>query len=590
MSERTANDRSRRSILQSLGMLGAGGFLGTVARGDSDGNGGVPGRGNNVSRPRPPQRDNVGPETSVETIVAGRTRESVTLNWGEPIDPPAYFSSGVSFYEVYVDGEQVEQLESPTGGRTPRSRPDPVYVSKTITGLEPGKSYLIRLVAVDEAGNRGEAVRIGAQTLPTTPGADTVPPTVPALGPTSERTKPFDELSTMELQWRASHDTQSAVDHYNLYLNGSKERTIPTKSTEDDDISLERGYVVMTLDELEPSAEQDLTLTAVDTAGNETSRTDPRARYRFRTRATDVRDCSSIEQTDAGTDVDLLRMDRSNGEYFPGPDGGGTDARITRNGTSDSASVVFDLGAEQKRLERGRLQYHVWRDEGTVRLYTREDGDDWERRRLTPETYARKAGWSSKTARFYNVGDELKVELRDGAHDWSVQLGQLGVNWVPSTSTVQRSAFDRKRDLFYSVRARGTDHRSSSESIVIDTSNVSYFERPDGSVHNTRVTRTTTDDAEIVYDQFFDETLESVSAEYHVHEDAGGTLEIYETTDDGDSWTAVDTARTSYGDADAGWQHYVTKAADFSGDATGFKLVFTGGEEPWGLQLGAVEY
>jgi hypothetical protein len=583
--ERTLNDRSRRAVLQSLGALGIAGGLGTVVATETERNGGYP-----PSAGRQPRRDEVGPDTSVETIIAGRTQNSITLNWGEPLDRPAYFSSGVSHYEIYVDEKQVDEFESPTGGRTPRSTPNPTYVSKTISGLEPDTDYRFRLLAVDEVGNKGEAIRIGARTLPTTPSPDTVPPTIPALNITSSETGPFDERASVELRWRQSHDTRTSVDHYNLYVDGSRHGSVPGDPSASEAVSEERGYVVLTLDDLEPGGTYEVAVTAVDTSGNETDRTDARCRYQFRTRMTDVRDCSSLDQTDSGTTSDLLQLDRSNTGYFERTDGEFTDARITRDGTTDVASVVFDLGRDEKRLERGALQYHLWRDRGEVALFTREYGGTWERRRLTPNTYARTGGWTSKKARVYNVDDEVKVELRGGPHDWAVQLGRFGVNWTsPSSSTMSTTA-SYKRDAFYAVRAKGTDHRDTSESIVVDTSNARYFERPDGSVHGTRLTRTSTDDAEIVYSEHTGSAPGSVSAEYHVHGEAGGNLEIHESTDDGQTWSVVDTETKTDGDTDAGWQHFVTKTTGFSADATDFKVVLSGGVEPWGLQLGALEY
>jgi hypothetical protein len=560
----TVGSTRRRALLQALGTLGTLGGSGVgLSSGNSGRGGGAP------ERPERPK-------------VIDRTRSSITINWAEPVDGPP--RSGVSHYEVYVDGEQMERFDSPTGGRHQYGPQTPVYVSDTVTGLAPGTSYRLKLVAVDEVGNRGPPARIAVHTLPTDPGPDTVPPTVPDIQEVQSETNPLLDDPSGWLACRTAHDTRSAVDHYNVYLDGSKHTEFPPDTQPIDDQYAGRGYVSAPLDGLELDTGYELAVTAVDTAGNESSRSDARCRAQFSTSIIDRRDCSSLSVTDEGTDVDQLTVDRTNVQYFPDPKDRATETRITRDGTTESVPVVFDLDlGESKRpvVDHAQIQYHTHRTGGGITVYTRADDGGWTEERIySEETYARTGGWASRLADLYSLdSSELRIDLHGGHHDWGVQLGRIGCRGNPD------SGGHAIRKQFYVVPGgRGPE----TDSLVLDTSNAAYFRRPNGAIHSTRLTRTTTDDQVAFRRRTNRGVPQSATAEFHVHESSDGWLDLQTTSDYGDTWTSLDTESATYG-TDAGWHHHTLSVPDFSSDVNAYRFVLTGSSPPWGVQLGSLQ-
>jgi len=123
--------------------------------------------------------------------------------------------------------------------------------------------------------------------------------------------------------------------------------------------------------------------------------------------------------------------------------------------------------------------------------------------------------------------------------------------------------------------------------LAVDTTNGQSFPTPDGGVDEGRLVRSeTTDDVTIGYEVRGD--IESLTARFHKQTNVGGEVELYESTDDGDSWAAVEATVSTYGGIDSGWRHYQLDADSFSDGVGAVKFVLRGGTEPWSGQLGHV--
>jgi len=132
---------------------------------------------------------------------------------------------------------------------------------------------------------------------------------------------------------------------------------------------------------------------------------------------------------------------------------------------------------------------------------------------------------------------------------------------------------------------------SGLENLRVDTSNAQYFERPDGSTDGGRIARSgTTEAVGAVYSIPGD--VQSLTAEFHAHEQQGGSIEIYESTDGSVTKSRVETTASTYGDTDGGWIHHEITADSFSDGVREVAVVLTGGSKPWSGQLGrvAVDY
>ena len=82
--------------------------------------------------------------------------------------------------------------------------------------------------------------------------ADSTPPTAPANLRISGHA-----ASWMDLAWDAATDSESGVDHYNVYVDGSKDKEVPA------------GTTTTRVSSVLPGTEYDFVVTAVDAAGNE---------------------------------------------------------------------------------------------------------------------------------------------------------------------------------------------------------------------------------------------------------------------------------------------------------------------------------
>lgn len=159
----------------------------------------------------------------------GHTSTTVDLAWDAVTDP----ETSVAHYNVYVDGsKQIEARDT----------------TATVSGLDSSTAYDFRVTAVDAGGNESGAS--STVTVTTDSGSDTVAPTAP----TSLRS-PKQTRHTVHLNWDASTDRESSVDHYNVYLDGSR-RTESTSTR-----TVVHG--------LEADTTYRFSVTAVDAAGNE---------------------------------------------------------------------------------------------------------------------------------------------------------------------------------------------------------------------------------------------------------------------------------------------------------------------------------
>ncbi len=155
------------------------------------------------------------------------TENSVKLSWSASSD-----NSGVVLYKVYVDNR-------PFGSTNTRSY--------SVTGLSPGTTYSMSVVAEDTAGNDSAPSTVQVTTLGG--GGDTEPPSAPlsliALNTTSQST---------DLYWSAANDNVG-VTGYKVYINNSLYATTSAAN--------------LSITNLSPSTTYTMSVSALDAAGNE---------------------------------------------------------------------------------------------------------------------------------------------------------------------------------------------------------------------------------------------------------------------------------------------------------------------------------
>jgi len=129
--------------------------------------------------------------------------------------------------------------------------------------------------------------------------------------------------------------------------------------------------------------------------------------------------------------------------------------------------------------------------------------------------------------------------------------------------------------------------RSDRNQLTIDTTQSQYFPTLEGGSDSKRVTRSwTTGDVDVAYQ--VPVTIRSLTVQFHKH-GSDGWVNVYESVDEGQSWSYVDTQVDTYG-AGADWIHHLIRTFSISPQATDVKLVLTGGAEPWTTQLGRVAF
>ncbi|AWB27773.1 fibronectin type III domain-containing protein [Halococcoides cellulosivorans] len=167
---------------------------------------------------------------------------SVAIGWDQPANPG---DSPFDGYVVYVDGRQ-------------RTTLGPDTTTYTVEELLSDTRYQISVTGIDVAGNEGRPATV---TVTTDAYDDSTPPDVPSGLEIVDRTH-----ESITVSWSGVTDTgPSGVHHYTVALDGSVRTRVAAGSTE------------TTLEDLAPETEYEITVTAVDTAGNESAASAPLA-------------------------------------------------------------------------------------------------------------------------------------------------------------------------------------------------------------------------------------------------------------------------------------------------------------------------
>jgi chitodextrinase len=170
------------------------------------------------SEPQPPA-----PPTQPGGLnVTDRTGSSLTLSW-----KASSAELGVSGYAVYVDGARTDTV----GG-----------TNTTVSGLKNATSYVVSVAAIDNGGNVSSRASITAGTL------DTQAPTAPSGVSVADRTG-----TSLTASWSASSDNVG-VTEYVVYVDGKRAKTVNGTSA--------------TVGGLEPATSYQVSVAAVDAAGN----------------------------------------------------------------------------------------------------------------------------------------------------------------------------------------------------------------------------------------------------------------------------------------------------------------------------------
>ncbi|MFW6436608.1 MAG: fibronectin type III domain-containing protein [Halococcoides sp.] len=165
---------------------------------------------------------------------------SVTLAWDRPENPG---DSPFDGYIVYVDGSQ-------------RTTLDPDVTSYTVEELLSDTRYQVAVSGIDRAGNEGRAATL---TVTTDAYDDSAPPDVPSDLAVVDRTH-----ESLTVEWSGVDDSgPSGLHHYAVLLDGN----VRTRAA--------AGRTEATLTALAPDTDYEITVTAVDTAGNESAPSEP---------------------------------------------------------------------------------------------------------------------------------------------------------------------------------------------------------------------------------------------------------------------------------------------------------------------------
>lgn len=142
-----------------------------------------------------PNLDRIGVDVATDSQAPSRPgqpscsdigEDALTLAWGAATD-----NVGVTAYDLYEHGNKIGEA---TGGST----------SKALTGLTPGTTYNLTVIARDAAGNTSPASPVVDCT--TKPSSDTTPPTKPGTLSAADVT-----ANSAALSWGASTDNRAVV-------------------------------------------------------------------------------------------------------------------------------------------------------------------------------------------------------------------------------------------------------------------------------------------------------------------------------------------------------------------------------------------
>jgi chitodextrinase len=178
-------------------------------------------------------RDRKPPTTPTNLVVTGMTSYTVSLAWNPSTD-----NSGSVTYIICCANVSSETFPGPASSRVYRA------------GLEAGRSFTLRIVAKDAAGNYSGYSNSVTFTLP----RDTIPPTQPTVsvtdvGPTH-----------VSLAWSSVEDGPNVW--FNVYMNGSAVRS-GVRDTSG------------TFGPLQPETSYTFTVRAFDFGGNSSPLSDP---------------------------------------------------------------------------------------------------------------------------------------------------------------------------------------------------------------------------------------------------------------------------------------------------------------------------
>jgi len=304
-----------------------------------------------------------------------------------------------------------------------------------------------------------------------------------------------------------------------------------------------------------------------------------------------VHDCSDLDALHERSDLDSLRVDTTNPEYFDrstGPDADG--GRIARAGTTKTRSLVYEPGG----LISGFTvegHHHQWNGCEFAFHVSTDGGDTWEQVPVSAAPFADvEATWHSVE---YASGvvpagaDRLRIDITGGDHDWDGQVGTvsilLGGEEKPAWTTDRETLVDGCSDF------SALQESSDLDSLRVDTSNSEYFDRNDetASHDGARITRDgTTDTRSLVYAP--EGIITEFTVESHYQEWERGEVAFYASTDGGDSWTEVSVSGTEYGEPRAGWHsvEYESDSLPFRADR--IRIDLAGGNAAWANQIGHV--
>jgi chitodextrinase len=184
----------------------------------------------------PPPPDTIQPSSPQNLVTTNVTMTSFRVNWSYSID-----NVGIKEYEVYRNGVLM--------GTTP-------HLTFFFAGIVPNSTSLIRLVAVDHAGNKSSLSSVlAAKTLTGIALTEKVAPTTPGnVAANNETTSGF------TLNWNKSTDNVYVLG-YNIYLNGKYHA------------SVSNGANSYTFSGLTASTNYNVQILAYDVAKNRSART-----------------------------------------------------------------------------------------------------------------------------------------------------------------------------------------------------------------------------------------------------------------------------------------------------------------------------
>ncbi len=172
--------------------------------------------------------DTEAPSTPGNLTASNTTTNSTDLSWNASTD-----NVGVTGYRVYVNGN----LDGTTTG-----------LNYTVNGLSPNTTYNVTVTAIDAAGNESSPA---ATSVTTENSSDNQAPSTPGNLTASNTT-----TNSTDLSWNASTDNVG-VTGYRVYVNGNLDGTTTGLN--------------YTVNGLSPNTTYNITVTAIDAAGNESS-------------------------------------------------------------------------------------------------------------------------------------------------------------------------------------------------------------------------------------------------------------------------------------------------------------------------------